>query len=177
MRPFSFLPIARLAPALLLAAAVPACGGATFDGTVYRGDGFAFRIPHPPESWTRIEVGHAALAYRDLGRHATVAVNGRCRVDGDDVPLASLTQHLFLQFTERAVTLEETVPFDGREALHTVLLAKLDGVPHAFDVWVLKKDGCVFDLYYLAPPDRFPDGSAEFDRFVRGFATVPADAH
>ena len=46
-------------------------------------------------------------------------VNGRCGKDGEDVPLASLTQHLFLGFTEREIDCEQTVvPFDGREAMH-----------------------------------------------------------
>ena len=36
------------------------------DGTVYRGDGFGFRIPPPPVSWEQIGVSHAALAFRDL---------------------------------------------------------------------------------------------------------------
>ena len=77
-------------------------------------------------------------------------MNGRCGVDGEDVPLAALTQHLFLRFTEREIVEQAVVPFDRREAMRTVVIAKLDGVPMKFDVWVLKKDGCVYDLDYMA---------------------------
>jgi hypothetical protein len=151
------------------------CAAAPFDGTTYRGDRFAFRIPAAPASWERLDVSHAALAYRDRGSDATIALNGRCGSDGEDVPLASLTQHLFLSFTEREVIREEVVPFDGREAMHTEVNAKLDGVPKRFDVWVMKKDGCVYDLIYIARPDGHEAGLEAFHRFVQGFATVPAD--
>jgi hypothetical protein len=156
----------------VLFAAVGGCGGTRFDGTTYRGNGLAFRVGPIPPTWTRLDVSHAALAFRDETRDATVAVNGRCGTDGEDVPLSALTQHLFIQFTEREILEQRVVSIDGREAMNTVLIAKLDGVPKKFDVWVLKKDGCVYDFYYIARPDRFGQGMAEFDRFVQGFATV-----
>ncbi len=149
--------------------------GATFDGTVYRGDSVAFQVPERPASWRSLEAQGTALAFRDERANATIAVNGRCGKDAEDVPLPALTQHLFLMFTEREVTSEEVVPFDGREALHTVMSAKLDGVPKRFDVWVLKKDGCVYDLYFISAPERFEEGVVVFRTFVRGFSAVPAD--
>jgi hypothetical protein len=151
------------------------CGGPTFDGAIYRTKDFAFRVPAPPPSWVQLDVSDAALAFRDDEHGATVAVNGRCGIDGEDVPLASLTQHLFLQFTERQIVAQEVVPFDQREAMHSTIVAKLDGVPMKFDVWVMKKDGCVYDLYYFARADGFDAGVDEFRRFVSGFATVPVD--
>ena len=129
-------------------------------------------MAEPPATWQRIEVTSTALAFRDEANDATIAVNGRCGKDSDDVPLRSLTAHLFFQFTERSIEQEEVVPFAEREALHTVLVAKLDGVPKKFDIWVLKKDGCVYDLYYFAQPHRYEAGVSEFRRFVGGFGTV-----
>lgn len=149
--------------------------GPSFDGAVYRGSGFAFRVPERPASWQLLPAQGTALAFRDDQAGATIAVNGRCGKDAEDVPLAALTAHLFIQFTEKEISLEEVVPFDGREALHTVMSAKLDGVPKRFDVWVLKKDGCVYDLYFLSAPDRFEASVGDFRKFVSGFATVPVD--
>lgn len=147
------------------------CGGASFDGHVYRADKYAFRVPTVPDAWRPIEVTGAALAFRDEAE-GTIAVNGRCGMDGDDVPLAALTQHLFFQFTDREIKEQETVPFDGREAMRSLIEAKLDGVPYTFEVWVLKKDSCVYDLYYFAPPAAFEQHRGRFDAFARGFATV-----
>ena len=112
---------------------------------------------------------HTLLAFRDRSGGATIAVNGRCGKDGDDVPLESLTHHLFLHFTERQVAGQSKLALDGRDALRTVLLAKLDGVPKHFTVVVLKKNGCVYDFLRIGH-----DGSTvqDFDGFVRGFSTL-----
>lgn len=159
--------------AVALVLALCAGCGAAFDGTTYRGSNYSFRVGERPASWQPIDAEGAGLAFRDADANATIAVNGRCGKDADDVPLASLTQHLFLMFTEREILQEEVVPFDGREAQHTVLAAKLDGVPKRFDVWVLKKDGCVYDLYFIAPPEKFEASVGGFRKFVSGFAAVP----
>ncbi|MEO7330685.1 MAG: hypothetical protein ABI193_19070 [Minicystis sp.] len=152
--------------------ALSGCGGPSFDGTTYRSPSFSFRVGTPPERWRRIDISYAALAFRDEAADATIAVNARCGVDGEDVPLAALTQHLFLAFTEREIVEQTVVPFDGREAMHSRVSAKLDGVPKNFDVWILKKDGCVYDLYLISDPSRHAVDAADFDRFVHGFATV-----
>ncbi len=138
-----------------------------------------FRVPYRgdlPRRWRRVEVSHAALAYRDDRDGSTVVVNARCGLDGEDVPLDSLTQHLFLRFTDREILDQGVLPFDHREAMRTVVTAKLDGVPMKFDVWVLKKDGCVYDFDYMASPPRFAAGAMQFERFVRGFSTNTSHA-
>jgi len=163
------LPIAVALAAVLAAAG---CGAAGLTGDTFHGEGFAFRIGTLPAGWERVDVSHTALAFRDARDGGTIVLNGRCGVDGEDVPLAALTQHLFLRFTEREIEEQTVVPFDRREAMRTLLTAKLDGVPMKFEVWVLKKDGCVYDLAFMAAPSRFARGAAEFESFVRAFATV-----
>jgi hypothetical protein len=167
---------ALLASLLLFAAPSTGCGGGGLEGQVYRGDGFAFRIGEVPSSWRRVDNSERALAYEDPALGATILANGRCDKDGEDVPLRSLTQHLFIQFTDREIHAEKVEPFDGREALRTDVTAKLDGVPLRFAVWVLKKDRCVYDLLYFAAPDRFEQGVAGFDAWVRGFSAMPREA-
>jgi hypothetical protein len=172
MRPV--LPL-TLAAAFVAFGAAAGCG-AEVRGGVYRDGAVAFRVGPVPEGWQRIPVSHAALAYRDEAEGSTVLVNARCGLDGEDVPLEALTQHLFLRFTEREILDQKVLPFDRREAMRTVIAAKLDGVPMKFEVWVLKKDGCVYDLGYMASPTRFDRGAPEFERFVQGFSTVPSHA-
>lgn len=168
-------PMRRLLAPLLTAVVIASAGCSSgLRGDVYRGDGFAFRIGPLGDRWQRVTISQAALAFRDEADGGTVVVNGRCGVDGEDVPLDALTHHLFIRFTEREIVEQSVVPFDRREAMRTVIRAKLDGVPMKFAVWVLKKDGCVYDLAYMAAPSRFDRGAPQFDRFVRGFATVSA---
>ena len=142
-----------------------------FEGNVYRADDLAFRVGPRPPTWRGIEVDGALLSFRDDGAPATVAVNGRCGVDGDDVPLQALTHHLFLNFTDRQVVTQAARELDGREALRTELVAELDGVPRKFVVFVLKKDGCVYDFVWIGPVRDSEKRIAEFERFVLGFST------
>ena len=147
------------------------CASSGFDGSVYRDEDVRFRVGPIPNSWRRLDVEDTRLAFRDDSTNATVAVNGRCGLDGDDVPLSSLTQHLFLQFTEREQLSQAKVSLDGREALRTELNAALDGVKKRYLVYVLKKNGCVYDFMYIAA-DSAPGSRAEFERFVQGFAAL-----
>ena len=151
-----------------------ACGGArsSWDGAAYRDGKVAFEMPGVPAGWTQLSVAHASLAFRDEAHDASVLINARCGGKDDDTPLAALVNHLVMGTTERKVSLEETVPFDAREALHTRMAAKLDGVPRGFDLYVLKKDGCVYDFVYVAPPDRLEEGVTLFEAFVRRFHTT-----
>lgn len=146
-----------------------ACGGPRYNGTVYDDGALHFRTGPVPQSWRAIEADGTLLAFHDAEAPATVALNGRCGVDGDDVPLASLTQHLFLQFTERQQTSQQELSLDGRAALRTELVGKLDGVPKHFLVYVLKKDGCVYDFWRIS--DQRTGDVAPFESFVKGFAT------
>jgi hypothetical protein len=172
---FRLVGLAALTASLL---ACLACGSSSnhFDGSVYRDDKLGFRVPQIPSEWRRLDVSDASLAFRDDVHDATILLNGRCGGRNDDTPLLALTQHLIIGTTERVVDSQETIPFDGREALHTVMRAKLDGVVMAYDIFVLKKDGCVYDFVYVTAPDRLAAGAPSFDRFVSGIHTIAAGA-
>src|ERR1700689_5873889 len=155
---------------LLLVALALLAGCAPADllenGVLHKGD-LALQLGPVPEGWRRVEVDGGDLAYRDDARAASALLDVRCRRD-DDAPLASLTAHLIMGTTERAIDKQKVVAFDGREAMHTLLYAKLDTVPMRYDIYVLKKDGCVEDIVYVAPPEHFQDGAADFERFALG---------
>lgn len=162
-----FRKLAAFGPVLLLVA----CSSSQFDGAVYRSDDMAFRVGPIPSDWRRIEAANTLLAFRDDRDASTVALSGRCGKDGDDVPLTALTHHLFLHFTDRRIEGQRTVNLDGREALRSELIAELDGVPKHFTVYVLKKDGCVYDFMRIGASR---GQSEDFERFVGGFRTLDA---
>ncbi len=154
-----------------IVSALVACAGSTWDGQVYRGDSVAFRAGRVPPSWRRLDDDNSLLTFRDAARDLLISVNGRCGKDGDDVPLEALTQHLFVYFTERQISDQRRIDLDGRAALRTQLSAKLDGVARRFVVYVLKKNGCVYDFILIAPPLLDANSIAQFDQFVSGFST------
>jgi hypothetical protein len=153
-----------------------ACGGPahrSFDGTVFRDGPVAFQIGRVPSSWRPVEVTDASLAYRDDTHGASVLVNARCHRPDEGTPLVALTNHLLIGSTARETLAQETEPFDGREALHTKMRARWDGVPIAFDIYVTKKDGCTYDFVYMGDPSAYEAGTQEFETFVRAFRTLP----
>jgi hypothetical protein len=165
--------IAAIAGSLAIAVLAGAgCGHAqTFDEGIFRKDGVAVRVGPVPPGWRRIGVDGADLAFRDDERSGSALFNVRCGQRDDDAPLTVLTNHLVMGTTEREFDAQDTVPFDGREALHSLLRAKLDGVPMQYDIYVMKKDGCLYDLVYVAPPGRFADGATDFEHFAVGLRT------
>ena len=157
------------APLWVALCSMLACGP-KFDGQVYNNGKLNFRVGPVPADWRSIEVDQALLAYRSDQAGETIAVGGRCDKDGDDVPLTSLTHHLFLHFTERSMISQRSLELDGREALRTEMTASLDGVSKHYVVYVLKKDGCVYDFMRIS--DSSNGESGRFDDFVGGFETM-----
>jgi hypothetical protein len=167
-----------LFPLSLLAAI--ACGSAAphLDAGAYRAGPIAFRVGDVPAGWRAVQVEGATLAYRDETHLASILLDGRCYRKDDDVPLLALTDHLVMGTTDRQIASQETLPFDEREAMHTLLTAKLDGVAMGYDIFVLKKDGCVYDFVYVAEPggpgkSADTSGTGPFERFVGTFHTLP----
>lgn len=167
----------RWIPLLFPVAALAGCAHAdSFDGHVYRTSGVEVRVGPIPAGWRRIGVDGADLAFRDDARGGSVLFDVRCGQRDEDAPLSVLTGHLIMGTTDREFDAQDTVPFDRREALHTLLRAKLDGVPMQYDLYVMKKDGCVYDFVYVAPPGRFAEGAAEFERFAVGARATSASS-
>src|SRR2546423_7807917 len=129
-----------------------------------------YRIPALGERWRLVHQQGASVGFFSDAVGGVIEANATCRDDADAAPLGALTRQLLIGYTERHVETQTTVALDQREALHTVVEAKLDGVPVTLDLYVMKRNGCIFDLSYAAPPDAFARGADDFQRFVGGFA-------
>lgn len=166
----------RLLAALLLLGGAGACAsGRSFDGVEYRDDQVAFRLGPLPPGFKEVSSTETRLTFQNDSIGASLAVHARCGVDGDDVPLRALVQHLFLQFTEREVLEEKFFRLDGREAVEVELQAAIDGVPRHFIVAVLKKDGCVYDFIHVdrgGAHSELQESRAAFRQFVAGFRVL-----
>jgi hypothetical protein len=129
-----------------------------------------YRVGAPKGRWTRVEVDDNDVAYHN-DQLGTVSANSTCR-DYDDVPERALLSHLLFGTRERVFRTHETVTIDGRGATHALVDFELDGVPLTLEVFLLKKDGCVYDLTYVASRDAHPQGRAALLQLVRGFRVL-----
>lgn len=165
----------RLLTAISLLACA-ACGGATYTNGTYSDATTSFHVDPPGAGWRRLGVeAQNDLAFEHEGTATLLQVNASCDASLD-IPLVALTNHLLVGFTERSeVEPQALVPLDGREALRTHLVAKLDGVARELLLTVLKKDGCVYDFALLGPPgEPFAQARPAYDAMLAGFRTEPA---
>lgn len=163
--------------ALALALALPAgCSG--WRGSTY----FAHRVPSklarkettyrfgdPGPGWTpvrNLKDVQVAWTHRDLG--GVIEIHAQCDDQGDS-SLDQYTDHLRIDWDHWEVESQEQDRLIDRAALHTVVTAALDGVVRRNELWVVKKNGCLFDLRYSASPARFEEGRAAFADVLRGF--------
>lgn len=133
------------------------------------GAGACFRVGDLPLPWLVVQQERAQVGFHNPDTGAVISANATCRDDAEAVPLDRLTGHLLIGYTERRIHAQQKVPLAEREALRTRASAKLDGVPVELELYVLRRNGCIYDLAHVAPPDRFTRGQLDFRRFVGGF--------
>jgi hypothetical protein len=160
-----------LYPALLLVFATACTRSGVFRDGVYVDDAVRYRVGRLPGGWNRVSQTGGQIAFIERETTATILAHAVCGVL--DAPLSVLTHHLLIDFTEKRFLSRKTIPFANREALRSHVLAKLDGVPVEIDSVVLKKNGCVFDFTYSAPPAHFAARHADFEGFLQGFEKLP----
>lgn len=159
-----------------LGCAAVGCGGATYERGVFHDGPVSFRVEALGAPWQRIDVGDQNdLAWSHEPLAAIAQVNATCDQPDQDVPLQTLTRHLLNGFTAYTFPPADdadslTLPMDGREALRTHLVAKLDGVPRELLLVVMKKDDCIYDFALVAPPGAaFEHARPDFERLVLSF--------
>ncbi len=143
------------------------CAPAAFSGHEYNDGHVRFALPSLPPEYERIDVSTASLAFHDRSDRASILINVRCEARDEDTPLSALTNHLLMGTTERDFRTQEVEPWSGREAQHSLVTAKLDGVRMLYDMFVAKKDGCLYDFVYVASPEAPEAGQRQFETLFR----------
>ncbi|AKU90512.1 hypothetical protein [Vulgatibacter incomptus] len=157
--------------ALAALVALSACGAkGTFRDGVFLGQEAAYRVDPPAAPWERVSFAGNDLAWAGPDGEL-LAVNAVCQEHGDP-SLKVLTDHLLMGFENRRIREREEVRLAGRSALRTRAEAQMDGVPVELELTVLKKDGCVYDLTYLASPSRFDARLGAYRAVLKSFEAV-----
>ncbi len=156
---------------LLVSGTLTACAGkGTFRDGIFYGNEARYRVAPPGGPWERVSISGNDLAWEGAAGEV-IAVNALCSEHGDP-SLQVLTNHLLMGFEDRTVRERETLQLAGRAALRTRVGASLDGVKRELELLVLKKDGCVYDLSYLAPPSTFDARLPDFHAVVESFEAL-----
>lgn len=155
---------------VVVAMCAVACGGggALREGYFVKG-GLRYRVQSPGEGWRAVRLNDTDLAWTAVAGPQVLSMNSGCDEHGDP-SLEVLTGHLLFGFTDREVLAQEAVLLDGREAMRTRARAKLDGVEVELGFTVLKKNGCVYDVQYVAPVGRYDERASDYEKLVQGFS-------
>lgn len=145
------------------------CGPAAhFEGGRFRDARVSYAVGIPDVGWREVRLPTANAAWFHQELRASILVNSHC--DGvADATLESLTGDLLMGMAEPVVVSQERKPWSRREAMETVATARLDGVPRKLSLFVLKKDGCVYDIVLDAAPDTWSAAQPGFERVRDGF--------
>ncbi len=121
----------------------------------------------PPSPYTELQVQAADKSWQNSNNGNTISFMSNC--DQSSEPTLEILSKMALDGVENLKIVEQKkVNYNGREALSTVLLGRVDGVPIQADLTVLKKNNCVFNVTYIASIHTFMNDLASFKKFWSG---------
>jgi hypothetical protein len=123
-----------------------------------------------PASGTDSGDGAASdVNYQSQKTASIVSLNSSCRPSfaTESRDLRGFSEQLLLGISEVTQREEENLAVEGSPALQTTVFGKLNGEPVALRTVVVHRGSCVYDLMYVARPERFKEKEADFSRFVR----------
>jgi hypothetical protein len=128
-----------------------------------------YRFGDPGPGWQPVpNVKDVQVAWTNREIGGIIEIHAQCDDQGDS-SLDQYTDHLRIDWTRWEVESQEQTRLIDRAALHTVVTAALDGVVRRNELWVVKKNGCLFDLRYSANPAQFEAGRGAFAQVIEGF--------
>lgn len=142
-----------------------ACAAGPIGEGVYRDPRDRFTIQRPPTRWQPLPVEGAASAFRSPELAAVIGLRVDCS-NPEPGPLPAVARHLFFGLSQAEIETREPVVLSGASGMRTRLRARLDDRPVEVDGITVRLQGCLYDFMYVAPPDRFERGRADFDAFV-----------
>jgi hypothetical protein len=144
------------------------CSGPELKDNHFENSHVRYEITPPGEGWTPLKLETANAAWHNSSLNASLLVNSHCEGVADS-PLEGLTSDLLMGMTDRAIEKQEVKPWAKREAMESTATGKLDGVARKLQLFVLKKDGCVYDIVLDADPATFDRARTAFDHVRDGF--------
>ncbi len=113
------------------------------------------------------ESGISDVAYQSKKNASIISMNSACKsYPQKNKDLKELARELLLGISDITPIEERNIIVAHVPALETTLKGKIDHEEMAFKTVVLNRVNCVYDLMYIARPDRFKDHLDDFSRFV-----------
>lgn len=137
--------------------------------TVFLKKNLFYHVGALSSDWRHMATSAKAIAFHNDNLGATISTDAFCGASFEDLPLKTLTGHLFAGTAKHNVVKENELTLDDRGALRTIATGTVDGVALKFDSVVIKKNNCTFDFIYISPPENYDGGVRGFEVFYNGF--------
>ncbi len=125
-------------------------------------DGVSFTSPTSP--YREIQLESADHSWQNPNTGNTISYMSSCE-NYSDPDLESLLSIATEGIEGLRIVQQKKLNFNGREALNTILIGRVDGVPIQADLTVLKKNNCVFNISYIASVQTFMNDLPNFKKF------------
>jgi hypothetical protein len=111
------------------------------------------------------------LTFQSKKNSSIISLNSVCRETGDDNPAATdlkaVTHELLLGISNISDKTEKEITVSDTPALETTVQGQLNNQAMKLRAVVLRKNSCVYDLMYIARPERFNDDIEVFQTFTQ----------
>jgi hypothetical protein len=141
-------------------------------GQQFVSSAYAFAVPLPGDEWQPVSDEPSVLTLTHPRLAAGITISVTCERERD-VPLNILTRHLFFGFKNMEVLQQEPQALNGVPALETVARAHLDAHEVQLHSYVVRRDGCIYDMVYFASPQDYARGEPSFTRMIAEFRFLP----
>ncbi|MFH0799297.1 MAG: hypothetical protein V2A66_03850 [Pseudomonadota bacterium] len=138
-------------------------------GVVFLKHNQTYRVGILPDGWERTHPPVRTISFYNPSLRSSIATDAYCGKSVGERRLETLGGEIISAFDDRHMQSETKFDLDGRGALRQRVSGKEDGVPVVVDLVIVKKDGCVFDMYAVMPPDADPAATADFEAFYGEF--------
>jgi len=129
-----------------------------------------YTVGKPGSGWSPQSPGSADHAWFHKELSATIYTSSACGARYEDGKLEDLSKHLTFGIATGDPIREEHTRLDNRAALIRVWPGALDGIGVQVGTAVTKKNACLYDILYVAPPATFDRGWPDFVQVVEGFS-------
>ena len=157
---------------LLALLATAACAAGSIREGTYRDGRDRFAVRLPPVRWQLTSLDGATLGFRAPDLDAGMGLRVDCG-NPEPGPLPWVARHLFFGLANTRIDANERLTWGDGSLVRTRLRARLDDRPVGVDAVTMRRESCLYDFMYVAPPDRFEEGRLDFDAFVRSWSPGP----
>lgn len=125
-------------------------------------------VTPPATPYTEIKIGSADRSWQNPKNGNTISYMSSCNMSAE--PNLEILSKMALDGVENLHVIQKNyITFNGREALNTILIGRVDGVPVQADLTVLKKNNCVFNLTYIGSINTFMFDILLYKNFFKEF--------